>query len=159
MSHQAERQALPDPKKSYTVNYQHHVPCGFKFTVIDYKREIFNAIIYRGEDVVAMFNHYLKETADELVKIIKTVRPMIITEEQEREFQTATLCYMCDKEFGEDRVRDHCHCTGYYWGPAHNACNLHCNRKASRYPPFYTTSRTTTRTSSSARPTPTRRKP
>ena len=84
--------ALPDPKKSYTANYQHHVPCGFKFTVIDYKREVHKTRVYRGEDVVAMFNHYLNETADELVKIIKTVRPMIITEEQEREFQTATLC-------------------------------------------------------------------
>jgi len=38
---------------------------------------------------------------------------------------------MCNKPFGRskqgvDKVRDHCHITGLYRGPAHYDCNLHC---------------------------------
>ena len=35
-------------------------------------------------------------------------------------------CYICFKPFKEDnpKVRDHCHYTGRYRGPAHMKCNL-----------------------------------
>jgi hypothetical protein len=47
---------------------------------------------------------------------------MIITPEQEREFQEEKNCSICGEELGEDRVRDHCHVTGKYRGAAHNIC-------------------------------------
>ena len=38
----------------------------------------------------------------------------------------ATKCHIYFGEFEEDnyKVRDHCHCTGLYQGPAHKICNL-----------------------------------
>ena len=46
--------------------------------------------------------------------------------EQWREFNRATKCHICFKEFREDdiKVRDHCHYTRSYRGPAHRNCNL-----------------------------------
>jgi protein-tyrosine-phosphatase len=51
-------------------------------------------------------------------------KKMVITPEQEKEFQVVRDCSICGKELGEDRVRDHDHVTGMYRGAAHNICNL-----------------------------------
>ena len=49
-----------------------------------------------------------------------------LTSRQNFEHYRATRCCICEKEFsvGEFRVRDHCHYTGKYNGPAHNICNM-----------------------------------
>ena len=39
-------------------------------------------------------------------------------------FQSATQCWICEKEIIKDKVRDHCHFTGEYRGAAHKDCNL-----------------------------------
>ena len=49
---------------------------------------------------------------------------MIFTEEDEKHFNKASDCWICGEDLGNDRVRDHCHFTGRYRGPAHNICNL-----------------------------------
>ena len=58
-------------------------------------------------------------------------KKMILTPNQQRKFQKATKCWICgDKlETHQDYekkqpVRDHCHFTGKYRGPAHNECNI-----------------------------------
>ena len=48
---------------------------------------------------------------------------MKLTKAQERQFKAAVNCSLCDKELGNDRVRDHDHLTGDYRGAAHNTCN------------------------------------
>ncbi|XP_067945243.1 uncharacterized protein [Watersipora subatra] len=66
------------------------------------------------------------ERIEELVDSIPIAK-IIITPEQEREFKTATKCYMCGCEATEEEdwlVRDHDHVPGSYRGPAHNSCNL-----------------------------------
>ena len=55
---------------------------------------------------------------------------MIMTNNDEFNFMKSTICHICDEPLEGDKVRDHCHITGRYLGPAHNACNL--NRKDSR---------------------------
>ena len=39
-------------------------------------------------------------------------------------YDNTTLCHICNKELGEDRVRDHCHLTGKFRGAAHEVCNI-----------------------------------
>ena len=54
----------------------------------------------------------------------KPMRPL--THEQWRDHNRATTCHICLKGFkeGDPKVRDHCHYTGQYRGPAHGSCNL-----------------------------------
>ena len=71
--------------------------------------------------------HFLK-TLDRLVyeigKKYAVDKPVVITEKEQTEFDNATTCWICGQELGDDKVRDHCHFTGKYRGPAHNECNL-----------------------------------
>ena len=46
------------------------------------------------------------------------------------------ICRFCEKEILSDKVRDHCHLTGKYRGPAHNTCNINVKQKDSNFIPF-----------------------
>ena len=62
---------------------------------------------------------------------------MIITEEEEEQFNQASICWICGNLLNiKDRVRDHCHYTGRYRGAAHNHCNLKY-RKPNNIPVFF----------------------
>ena len=51
-------------------------------------------------------------------------------QEQQHQYDNATSCWICNKEFSEDngkknyKVRDHCHFMEKFRGAAHNLCNL-----------------------------------
>ena len=51
-----------------------------------------------------------------------------LTMEEKMYHNKQKICYICKKEFNNDKknykVRDHCHCTGKYRVAAHNICNL-----------------------------------
>ena len=47
-----------------------------------------------------------------------------LAKEEEEDYNNQKVCYICKKEFIDDKVRDHCHYTGKYRGAAHNTCNL-----------------------------------
>ena len=59
-----------------------------------------------------------------------------LTREEWEEFNRARKCHICCKEFKEDnpKVRDHCHYTGSYRGPAHRNCSI--RYKILSYIPF-----------------------
>ena len=69
------------------------------------------------------------EWLEEDIKIIANIPEvdMIFGKEEAERFNKETKCWMCKKEFNDDKdfkVRDHCHFTGRYRGAAHNSCNL-----------------------------------
>ena len=118
----------PDPNKSYTKKYQKHEPISFSY-YIAVNGDFFKPILRKytktkPEDANAMdiFIKWLEED----VKDIANIEPkeMIFTEEDIKHFNNASDCWICGEELGNDRVRDHCHFTGRYRGPAHNKCNL-----------------------------------
>ena len=49
----------------------------------------------------------------------------IMSEEEEHLFQQGNSCWICKKFIDNDegKVRDHCHITGKFRGPAHWNCN------------------------------------
>ena len=53
-----------------------------------------------------------------------------MTNNDEFNSMKSTIYHICDEPLEGDKVRDHCHNTGRYLEPAHEACNL--NRKDSR---------------------------
>ena len=46
------------------------------------------------------------------------------TKTQWKEYNSSNKCHICLKPIKDNKVRDHCHYTGYYRGPAHSMCNL-----------------------------------
>ena len=54
----------------------------------------------------------------------KTKADIIMTEENEKVFENINICRFCEKEILSDKVRDHCHLSGKFRGPAHNICNI-----------------------------------
>ena len=118
----------PDPNKSYTKKYQKHEPISFSYYIavngVFFKPVLRKYTKTKPEDADAMdiFIKWLEED----VKDIANIEPkeMIFTEEDIKHFNKASDCWICGEELGNDRVRDHCHFTGRYRGPAHNSCNL-----------------------------------
>ena len=119
----------PDPNKSYTKKYQKHEPISFSYYILCSIDGVYKPVLRKytktkPEDADAMdiFIKWLEED----VKDIANIEPkeMIFTEEDRKHFNNASDCWICGEELGNDRVRDHCHFTGRYRGPAHNKCNL-----------------------------------
>ena len=44
----------------------------------------------------------MESLQEELLSYQKEVKPMLLTEEEEAAFQTATHCYMCEEPFDEE---------------------------------------------------------
>ena len=62
-----------------------------------------------------------------------TKKDIIMTEEDQRDFENNNICRYCEKNKELYKVRDHCHLRGKYRGPAHNECNLKVKQKDSNF--------------------------
>ena len=60
---------------------------------------------------------------------------MIMTAKDNVNLKRATVCYICEEPFTDDKdkLRGHCHRTGCYRGAAHIVCNI--NYYSNRYLP------------------------
>ena len=65
-----------------------------------------------------------------------TNKGIIMTEENEEDFRNDNICRFCEKIIESDKVRDHCHLTGKYRGPAHSKCKINVTQKQSNFIPF-----------------------
>ena len=132
----------PDPNHSYTKKYQKHKPSGFSYYIKslyeDVKKSEKRTYIKTKKeepDAEDVFVKWLEEDVKEIADI--KPKKMIITEEEEKQFDNASDCWICGEELKNDnKVRDHCHYTGRYRGAAHNKCNLKY-RKPKDVPVFF----------------------
>ena len=93
-------------KESSTTPYQEHVACSFE---PDFSRPL---VMYCGEDAAERFVRDLQKEAKQLcTECIKAPKPMVFSIEA---YTNATDCHICQRSFGDDSVRDHCHITGIY---------------------------------------------
>ena len=60
-----------------------------------------------------------------------TNKDIIMTDEDEEDYKNDNICGFCENFIESDKVRDHCHLTGKYRGPAHNTCNNNVTQKQS----------------------------
>ena len=123
----------PVGDKSYTQAYQKHEPSGFGYKVVCHYDQKYSkpTVIYRGENVIQKFIRDLFLEVSDLQKIIESdfQKPLIMTESDEKDFQNAKKCWICQKRYKRDEgenipLRDHCHITGKYRGSAHKTCNF-----------------------------------
>ena len=119
----------PDPNKSYTKKYQKHEPISFSYYILCSIDGVYKPVLRKytktkPEDADAMdvFIKWLEEDVKAIANIEE--KEIIFTEEDRKQFNKASDCWICGEYLGNDRVRDHCHFTGRYRGPAHNSCNL-----------------------------------
>ena len=65
-----------------------------------------------------------------------TKKDIIMTPEDQEDYQNNNICRFCEKFIESDKVRDHCHLTGKYRGPSHSKCNINVTQKQSSFIPF-----------------------
>ena len=132
------------PKGSYTHKIQEHIPVSFAFHVVS-EHVKKKPVLYRAscneEDVGKKFVEVLSEFVKEIQNTFKNPVPMEFGRKERDEFNQATHCWICEKEFIEDdkesekKVRDHCHFTGKFRGAAHTICNL--NFRKPKFTPVF----------------------
>ena len=127
---------------SYTQQYQKHKPCSYSYYIKCFDDQLFPPVLKRytiedpNTNVAKSFVRSLEEDIVDIYDQFKWKKRMRILKKEERDFEKATVCHICEGSFGgtedERKVRDHCHLTGLYRGAAHNKCNLEF-----RLPKFY----------------------
>jgi hypothetical protein len=113
-------------------NYQLHLARNFGVHIVSRYSNLIKSCYknFYGVDCVLEGLKYIMDLHDELIELCKNTNiKMIITEEQEKEFKKATICYLCNKDFKDEndekfkknkiKVRDHDHLNGLYRGAAH----------------------------------------
>ena len=123
----------PNPKESYNYNYQKHEPSGFCFYVKGIVDKKIIPIIYtkssEDEDISKVFVEKLTEVTKGIYNdFYLRPKPLRLTSEEQKSFEEAKTCHICNHELKDDKVRDHCHFTGQYRGAAHIKCNLMCKK-------------------------------
>ena len=106
-----------------------HEPSGFsclRVSVFDFLNKE-QAYTYSGPDVMSTFYDHVSREHELINRILSERQPMThLTEEQQREYDDATICGTCEEEFTDKnhKVRHHCHVTGNFIAATCNSCNL-----------------------------------
>ena len=120
-----------NPEESSTTEINKRTPSGYSlFAPCSFDKTKNKLDYYRGEDCI---KEICRDLRKHTTKIINYEKKKIIplTKKEEKNHSKQKVCYICKKEFNTDpndkkhhKVKDHCHYTGEYRGPAHNICNL-----------------------------------
>ena len=125
----AEDNGKQNPNESNTSKYQKHVACSYgnKLVCVEGKfSKPFKS--YLTEDPVDNFINSTidksKYCSDVMKKHFK--KDLLMTKEDNENFENATKCWICDNNFNDNdvKIRYHFHITGNYAGSAHRFCNI-----------------------------------
>ena len=117
----------PNPNQPYTNEVNRHTPSGrCVYSKFPYREVVTPLRTYRGKDCIETFCNYIKGEACRLYHMFPELPMDPLTKKQWKKYKKATKCHICYKPFTQTnlKVRDHCHYTGLYRGPAHSLCNL-----------------------------------
>ena len=128
----------PNPNKSYTQGYQKHEPSGYCLYLkgLDGIKVNYKPIVYakktEDEDISKNFIKHVRLITHSIYRKYYTKpKPLELTPEEEKDFQSAKVCHICEEDLFVNektgqilKVRDHCHFTGEYRDAAHKECNL-----------------------------------
>ncbi|XP_051176794.1 uncharacterized protein LOC127291636 [Leptopilina boulardi] len=106
--------------KLLSIGY--YLKCAF-----DDSLSVYSASPIDEEDPAKWFSKELKDLSNNLDTRFKNPVPIeILTPQQMAAFRNDNTCHICKKKIahGEVKVRDHCHLTEKFRGPAHQECNI-----------------------------------
>ena len=63
-------------------------------------------------------------------------KDIIMTKKDEEDYRNNNIWRFCGKNFERDKVRNRCHLTGNYRGPANSFCNIIVTQDKSNFIPF-----------------------
>ena len=132
----------PNPNKSFTESYQKHEPSGYCLYLkgLDGMKDKYKPVVYtkktEDEDISEKFIKDVRKLTHMIYRrYYSNPKPLELTPQEQKDFQSAKVCHICEQELNIDKetgqilkVRDRCHFTGEYRGAAHNECNLKCRK-------------------------------
>ena len=125
----------PNPVKSYTKQYQKHIPSGFCCHIKCFDDALYSqqpvafAKEFNDDDVAQILIDTLKKNIKEINKKFKFPKIMTITMHDKLVHDNSTFCHICNEELGKDRMRDHYLLSGKFGDAAHEVCNLKYNAR------------------------------
>ena len=131
---------LPDGSKSTTTKLAELTPCSYGFNVVSkYPQLNLGYFSFRGENAHQRFLTDILKVRDQITKVLKHEEKMIITPDQQLEFDNCNICHICNEVIHEskDKHRDHDHINGLYRGCAHAGCNINFNDKNFKVPVYF----------------------
>ena len=113
---------------SYQKRYQDHIPCSFAYKLVCVNDKFSKPIVFfGGENGAYEFVKAILKKYGYCKKVIKKYfyKNFIMSEEEEQ-FQSSNICWICEKLIDDDdeKVRDQCHTTGKVGGTAHWSCTI-----------------------------------
>ena len=117
--------------ESYDIllKYQDHIPCSFAYKFVCVDGELTKPIVvFRGENAAYEFFKAILKKYQHCKKVMTKHfnKYLIMSEEEEEQFQLSNICWICEKLIDDDdeKVRDHCHITGKFRDATHLSCNI-----------------------------------
>lgn len=119
---------IPDPTKSSTTLINKHTPIAFSYYIkCSFNNNLNRFKSFKGLDSPKLFlSELVKDIIFYYKNYMKDIKPMIpLTSGELESFHSNNICHICDSRIENCiKVKDHCHLSGRYRGPAHNSCNL-----------------------------------
>ena len=85
---------------SYTKKYQDHIPCSFAYKVVCIDDKFTKpVVVFRGENAAYEFIEAIVKECEYCKKVMKKHfnKNLIMSEEEEEQFQSSNTCWICKK--------------------------------------------------------------
>ena len=118
--------SLEDNEGHCLKKYPDHIPCNFAYKLVSVDDKFSKPIVfYRGETAAFKFIEAILKEYEYCKKVMKKEfnKNLIMTEQEEEQFQSSNTCWICEKLIDDENIRDHRHITEKFRGAAH-WCNI-----------------------------------
>ena len=123
-----------------TTNFYKQNPVLNGYHIVSQLEDVLKSDCYKspfGYDNVDWFVDEVTKLENKMAFYFKNTKKEINMKDEDKEdYRNDNVCRFCEKEILSDKVRDHCHLTGKYRGPAHKKCNNNVTQDQSNFIPI-----------------------